>query len=133
MIQKSDKGSSITIIEKRGHLEKRRNVLSDSAKFRQLFVAEDKQWNFIVNVEKHIADLLKDLKNSEVISEIVYKSLEPRGCGFGILYGLCKFYYFIIYYYYLYLQLVQRSKKLIKTNYPVNAIYGFHVKNCIKC
>ena len=72
MIQKSDKGNSITIIEKSDHLEKRRNVLSDSAKFRQLFVAEDKQWNFIVNVEKHIADLLKDLKNSEVISEIVY-------------------------------------------------------------
>ena len=49
-----------------------RNILSDSTKFNQLFVAEDKQLNFIVNVEKHIADLLKDLKNSEVISEIVY-------------------------------------------------------------
>ena len=39
----------------------------------------------------------------------------------------------IVIIYYLYLQFVQRSKKLIKTNYPVNAIYGFHVKNCIKC
>ena len=45
--------------------------------------------NFIVNVEKHITDLLKDLKNSEVISETVYKSLKPRGSRFGILYGLC--------------------------------------------
>ena len=42
--------------------------ISDCTKFSQLFVAEEKQLNFIVNVEKHIADLLKDLKNSEVIS-----------------------------------------------------------------
>ena len=67
-----------------------RNILSDSTKFNQLFVAEDKQLNFIVNVEKHIADLLKDLKNYEGISEIIYKSFKLRGCGFGILYGLYK-------------------------------------------
>ena len=38
-------------------------------------------------------------------------------------------------YYYLLLSLFtvgKRSEKLIKTNYPVNAIYGFHGKNCIK-
>ena len=85
-----DKGNSIAITEKGDNLEKMRNILSDSTKFSQLFVAEDKQLNFIVNVEKHITGLLKDLKNSEVISEIVYKSSKPRGCGFGILYCLCK-------------------------------------------
>ena len=68
-----------------------RNILSDSSKFPQVFVAEEKQLSFIVNVEKDITDLLKDLKNSEVISVTVYKSLKPRGSGFGILYGLCKF------------------------------------------
>ena len=46
--------------------------------------------NFIVYVEKHITDLLRDLKNSEVIFETVYKSLKPRGSSIGILYGLCK-------------------------------------------
>ena len=46
--------------------------------------------NFIVSVEKHIRDLLKDLKKSEIISETVYKSLKPRGSRFEILYGLCK-------------------------------------------
>ena len=35
-------------------------------------------------------DLLKDLKKSEVVSEIVYKSLKPRGSMFGIPYGLCN-------------------------------------------
>ena len=64
------------------------NSLSDSSKFTQVSVAEDKQLNFIVNVGKYITDLLKDLKNCEVISETVYKSLIPKGSKFGILYGL---------------------------------------------
>ena len=67
-----------------------RNILSGSSKFTQVSVTEDKQLNFIVNVEKSITDLLKDLKNSEVISETVYKSLKLRSSMFGILYGLCK-------------------------------------------
>ena len=90
IIQKSDKGNSIAIIDKSNYLEKMQNILPDSSKFTQVSVAEDKQLNFIVNVEKHITDLLKDLKNSEVIFETVYKSLKPRGSSFGILYGLCK-------------------------------------------
>ena len=67
-----------------------RNILSDSSKFTQVSVAENKQLNFIVNVEKHITDLPKDLKNSKVISETVCKSFKPRGSRFGIFYGLCK-------------------------------------------
>ena len=63
-----------------------RNILSHSSKFTQVSVAEDKQLKFNVNVEKHIADLLKDLKNSEGI----YKSLRPRGSRFGIINDLCK-------------------------------------------
>ena len=59
-----------------------RNIVSNSSKLTQVSVAEDKQVNFIVNVEKHITDF-------EVISETVYKSLKPRGSRFGILYGLC--------------------------------------------
>ena len=39
-----------------------RNIVSNSSKLTQVSVAEDKQVNFIVNVEKHITDLLKDLK-----------------------------------------------------------------------
>ena len=68
------KGNSIAIIDKRDYLEKMRNILSDSRKFNQVSAAKDKQLNFIVNVEKHITDLLKDLKISEVISETICKS-----------------------------------------------------------
>ena len=90
LIQKSDKGNSIAIIVKSNYLEKMRNILADSGKFNQVSVAEDKQLHFIVNVEKHITDLLRDVKNSEVIFETIYKRLKPRDSRFGILYGLCK-------------------------------------------
>ena len=60
------------------------------SKSTQVSAAEDKQLNFIVNVEKHVTDVLNDLKNSEVISETIYKSLRPRCSRFGILCGLCK-------------------------------------------
>ena len=49
-----------------------RNMLSDSSKFNQVSVAEDKQLNFIVNVEKYITDLLRDLNNSEIIFGFKY-------------------------------------------------------------
>ena len=54
------------------------NIKRLSLTFTQVSVAEDNQLNFNVNVEKHITDLLKDLKNSDVVSETVYKSLKPR-------------------------------------------------------
>ena len=60
------------------------NILPDSSKFTQESLTEDKQLNVIVKVEKHITDLLKDLKISEVISETVYKSLISRGSKFDI-------------------------------------------------
>ena len=67
-----------------------RNIERLSLIFTQVSVAEDKQLNFTFNVEKHITDLLKDLKNFEVISETVYKGLKPRAFRFGVLHGLCK-------------------------------------------
>ena len=62
IIQKLDKGNSIAIIDKSDYHEKMRNILSDSSKFSQVSVTEDNHLNFIVNFEKHITDLLKDLK-----------------------------------------------------------------------
>ena len=43
-----------------------------------------------MNIEKQITGLLKQLNNSQVISDPVYKKLKPGGSRFGILYGLCK-------------------------------------------
>ena len=70
-VQKLDKGNCIAIIDKSDLeiLKKMQNILSDSSKLAQVFVAKNKQLNFIVNVKKTYADLLKDLRNSEVNSD----------------------------------------------------------------
>ena len=87
IFQNLNKGDFIPIIEKSDYLKKKmRNILSDSSKFIQV---EDKQLDFLVNIEKHITEILKDLENSKIISENVSKSFKPRGSRFGILYDLC--------------------------------------------
>ena len=90
IIQKSDKGNSIAIVDKDDYLQKERNILSDSNKFSEVFLTNEKHLNFLVNIEKQITDLLKQLNDSQVISHTEYKKLKPRGSRFGILYGLCK-------------------------------------------
>ena len=85
-----DKGNFIAILDENDYLEKMRNILSDSSKYTQVSIGQNKQLNFIVNLEKHITDLLKDFKKCDVISETFYKILKPRGFRLGILYGLCK-------------------------------------------
>ena len=46
--------------------------------------------NFLVNIDKQIIDLLKQLNDFQVISVTEYKKLNPRGSRFDIIYGLCK-------------------------------------------
>ena len=90
IIQKSDKGNSMVLINKSDYLDKMYNILSDSKKFVKSSVVDDKHLNFIIGIEKKLTDLLKELKASEAISETDYKKLKPRDSNFGVLYGLCK-------------------------------------------
>ena len=53
IMQKSDKGNHIAIIDK----DERRNILSDSSKFSENFIANEKHLNFLINIEKQITDL----------------------------------------------------------------------------
>ena len=90
IIQKSDKGNSIVLINNTDHLDKMYNILSDSKKSAKSSVVDEKHLNFIIGIEKKLTNLLKELKASETISENDYKKLKPRGSSFGVLYGLCK-------------------------------------------
>ena len=90
IIQKSDKGNSIVLINKSNYLEKMYNILSGSKKFVKSSVVDYKHLNFINGIEKKLTDLSKELKVSGAISEIGYKKLKPKGSTFGVLYGPCK-------------------------------------------
>ena len=90
IIQKSDKGNSIVLINKSDYFDKIYNIPSDSKEFVKSSVVVDKHLNIIVGIEKKLTNLLKELKASEAISETDYKKLKPRGSSFGVLDGLYK-------------------------------------------
>ena len=73
IIPKSGKGKSIAIIDKSNYFETLQNILSDSSKFTQVSVADGKQLNFIVHVETHITDLIKDLKALKLFLQLFVK------------------------------------------------------------
>ena len=50
-------------------------------------IAPNKDLNCIINFEKRATDLLKKLKNKNVISEETYCKLSPFGSKPGTLYG----------------------------------------------
>ena len=77
IIQKSDKGNSIVLINKSYYIDKMYNILSDSKQFVKSFVVDDKHLHFTIGIEKKLTELLKELKASETISEIDYKKLKP--------------------------------------------------------
>ena len=90
IIQKSDKGNSLVLINKSDYLDKMYNILSGSKIFVKSSVMDDKHLNFIDGIDKKLNDLSKESKASGAISETGYKKLKPKGSSFVVLYGLCK-------------------------------------------
>ena len=54
VIQKSDKGNSIVIVDRVKYIEKMENFLSDQSKFQKTTVKDDNLFNFITSQEKPI-------------------------------------------------------------------------------
>ena len=90
VIQKADKGNTIVILDKDSYLKSVETLLKDSSKFKNIPIAPNKDLNYIINSEKRVTDLLKKLKNKNVISEETYNKLRPVGSKPGTLYGSAK-------------------------------------------
>ena len=91
MIQESDKGYSVGILDKAVFIKQMESFLSDKAKFRK---TDPKKGllNFTVNHEKQINEYLKSLKSSGVLSVKHHKKIEAVGLKPGVLYGICEVY-----------------------------------------
>ena len=72
------------------YLKSVETLLKDSPKFENIPVAPDKDFNYIINSEKRVTDLLKKLKNKNVISKEIYNKLRPVVSKLGTLYGSAK-------------------------------------------
>ena len=63
IIQKSDKGNFVVILDKKVYLEKMNKMLDKNKQFLKLSKQEDKHYNFFTNLEKKFMNLLKNYIN----------------------------------------------------------------------
>ena len=84
VIQKSDKGNSVVIVDKM------ENLINGTWKFEKINPKSDGTLNFAVSQEKHVGNILKTPVASNSMSEETRRSLKPVGTRPGLMYGLCK-------------------------------------------
>ena len=90
VIQKSDKGNSIVIVDRVKYIEKMENFLSDQSKFQKITIKDDNLLNFITSQQKRIDKIYKKLVDSNSMYEETRRHLKPVGTRPGIMYGSCK-------------------------------------------
>ena len=90
VIQNSDKGNSVVIVDKETYIKKMENLLSDERKFERVTLKNDAFLNFVVNQVKRINTIFKNLVDSNSMSKEMCKSIKPVGTRPGTRYGLCK-------------------------------------------
>ena len=77
-------------VEKSDFLNKVKNLLNDTWKFKKLDLKNDRTWNFAANQEKHVDNIFKKFIASNNISEETRIFLKPVGTKPGTMYGLYK-------------------------------------------
>ena len=66
------------------------NILSDQRKFEKVTLKNDAFLNFVVNQEKHIDTIFKNLVDSNSMPKEMRTFVKPGGTRPGIIYGNCK-------------------------------------------
>ena len=61
IIQKSDKGNSVVILDKKVYLKKMNEMLNINEQFLKFSIQEKKHYNLLINLEKKIREPLKEL------------------------------------------------------------------------
>ena len=90
IIQKSDKGNSVVILNKSDYQERMNELLNDESKFKKLKVKEGHDYNYIINQELRISKILRELVEKGSLSKDLYEKLNPTGSQPSIMYGLSK-------------------------------------------
>ena len=84
VIQKSDKGNSVVLIDKILYTNGIKKLIDNPRKFEKLSFDANEQLHFIFYFEQIVIDILKEIKNKNQINEDLYNS-QP-----GVLYGIAK-------------------------------------------
>ena len=59
IIQKSDKGNSVVIVDREDYIKKMNDILNDKKKFWKINMKDNTLLNFAINQEKHVDKLRK--------------------------------------------------------------------------
>ena len=78
IIQKSDKGNSTVIVQRQDYLMKMND--SDHKKFSKVSLKDDTLLNFVINQEKQVDKVLKELAESKNMTEILKTSRYQTRC-----------------------------------------------------
>ena len=76
VIEKSDKGNSVIIVDKETYNKRMENLFSDQTKFERVTLKNDALLNFVVNQEKRIDTVFKKLVHSISMSKEIYNQLK---------------------------------------------------------
>ena len=90
IIQKSDKGNSIVIVDRDKYIETIENFLSGQNKFQKIALKDDNFLNFITSQGKRSDKFYKKLVDYNSMSEKTGKHLKPVGTRSVVLYGSCQ-------------------------------------------
>lgn len=87
IVCKPDKGRGVVILDKETYISKMVSLISDRSKFE---LVSDSLFKYTMKIEDKINNFLRKLKNMNILSDNVYRSLYCSGSAPGILYGLPK-------------------------------------------
>ena len=90
IIQKSDKGNSVVLIDKIVYTNGIKKLLDNPKQFEKLSIDPNKELNFILNCGQKVIDILKEIKNKNQIKKDLYNKLRPVGSQLGVLFDLAK-------------------------------------------
>ena len=79
VIQKSDNGNSMVIVDRENYIEKMENVLSDQNEYQKTAVKNENFLNFITSQEKRIDKIRKKLVDSNSMSKETRRHPKPVG------------------------------------------------------
>ena len=80
----------MVIVDKDNYIKIMENLLSDQRKYEKVTLKNDAFLNFVVNQEKRIDTIFKNLVYSNSMSKEMHKFVKPVGTRPGIIYGNCK-------------------------------------------
>ena len=87
VIQKSDKGNSIVIVDKDNYIKRMEILLSDRRKVKKVTLKNNAFLNFVDNQEKCIDTIFKKLVDSNSMSKEMRKFVKPVGTRPAFMYG----------------------------------------------